>query len=200
MAAHETPLGAAVLAALSRELRKPLRLITRSLAPLADGRLPSRRTTSRDGAAVRHEPALLESLHLLVVDDDQTSREALADALGACGARVSIAPSVAVALARLRSERFDAVCSDIEMPGASGVTLARAVRASEAPGTRLPLVAISGMIENDAGRAARAAGFDACWQKPLDVQELAHGLRALVDAARRAQLERTPPTVANDGT
>jgi CheY-like chemotaxis protein len=143
---------------------------------------------------------VLDGLRILVVDDDQTAREALAEALTAFGGRLAVAPSVAVALERLRGERFDAVCSDIEMPGDSGMVLARAVRAGEADGERQPLVAVTGLVGDDHDAAARRAGFDAFVAKPVDVDRLARRLRALVDAARAGQVERNSPTVASDGT
>ncbi|HSP98131.1 MAG TPA: hybrid sensor histidine kinase/response regulator [Candidatus Dormibacteraeota bacterium] len=143
---------------------------------------------------------ILEGLHILVVDDDQTTREALGEALTQMGGRLTIAPSVATALERLRGAHFDAVCSDIEMPIDSGVVLARTVRAAESGGRRQPLIAVSGLVGEDHEAAARQAGFDAFLAKPVDVERLARRLRALVDAARADQLERNSPNVANDGT
>lgn len=143
--------------------------------------------------------SLLAGIALLIVDDDETSREALADALSELGARVSSAPSAASALERLRGERFDAVCSDLEMPGESGTTLARAIR-ERADGPHPALVAISGLIDDGDDAGARAAGFDACWPKPVDVQALALALRHLVDGARRRQFDRNSPAVFNAGT
>jgi CheY-like chemotaxis protein len=142
---------------------------------------------------------ILDGLTVLVVDDDETAREALAEALTHLGARLAIASSVAAALERLRGEHFDAVCSDIEMPIDSGAVLARTVRAEESGGRRQPLVAVSGLVGEDHESAARQAGFDAFLPKPIDVERLARRLRALVDGAR-AQLERNSPNVAKDGT
>lgn len=146
----------------------------------------------------RRASQILDGLRVLVVDDDPAGREALAEALTVFGARSAVAPSVAVAVERLGREAFDAVCSDIEMPGDSGMVLARALRAGEAAGERLPLVAVTGLVGGDHEEAARRAGFDACVAKPIDVDHLAGRLRALVDAARGAQGERSSPAIAGD--
>ena len=161
--------------------------------------LPRVRDLPRGPAGLRIE-RILDGLHILVVDDDETAREALAEALTHLGARLTIAPSVAAALEHLRGAHFDAVCSDIEMPIDSGAVLARTVRAEESGGRRQPLIAVSGLVGEDHEVAAHQAGFDAFVAKPIDVERLARRLRALVDAARADQLERNSPNVANDGT
>lgn len=124
---------------------------------------------------------LLEDVRLLVVDDDPVVLEALSQALVACGARVAVAASMLSALERLEREPFDGVCSDLDMPGGSGLELARAVRAREASGRRrLPMVAVTGQAGDDSEQAARLAGFDAFLAKPVAVATLARCLRMLV--------------------
>lgn len=124
---------------------------------------------------------LLEDVRLLVVDDDPVVLEALSQALVACGARVAIAASMLSALERLEREAFDGLCSDLDMPGGSGLELARAVRAREASGRRrLPMVAVTGQVGDDSEQAARLAGFDAFLAKPVAVATLARCLRMLV--------------------
>jgi CheY-like chemotaxis protein len=100
---------------------------------------------SRDGGAGlarRIDEHALEHLHILVIDDDETICEALAEALEQYGAHVASAPSAAAALERLTREHFDIACSDLEMTGGSGLSLARALRAREHDGQRLPLIAV----------------------------------------------------------
>ena len=128
---------------------------------------------------------LLEDIRLLVVDDAPVVLEALSQALVACGARVAIAASILSALERLEREPFDGVCSDLDMPGGSGLELARAVRAREASGRRrLPMVAVTGQVGDDSEQAARLAGFDAFLAKPVAVATLARCLRMLVQRGK----------------
>lgn len=129
---------------------------------------------------------VLEDARLLVVDDDPIALEALSQALVAHGARVAVAPSALGALDRLQNEAFDAVCSDLDMPGGSGLTLARAVRTREIGGGRaLPLVAVTGQLGDESERAARLAGFDIYLTKPLSIPTLVRCLRMLIDDAHR---------------
>jgi CheY-like chemotaxis protein len=123
----------------------------------------------------------LEDLHILVIDDDEAICEALAEALEQYGAQVASVPSAAAALDRLTRERFDIACSDLEMTGGSGLSLARALRAREHDVQRLPLIAVTGLVGNELEAAIRQAGFAAYVPKPVDVDLLARRVRALVE-------------------
>jgi CheY-like chemotaxis protein len=139
---------------------------------------------SRDGGAGlarRIDEHALEHLHILVIDDDEAICEALAEALEQYGAHVASAPSAAAALERLTREHFDIACSDLEMTGGSGLSLARALRAREHDGQRLPLIAVTGLVGNELEASIRQAGFDAYIPKPVDVELLARRVRALVE-------------------
>ena len=66
---------------------------------------------------------------ILVVDDETTLRETLADALEAEGFRVVEAADGREALARFRAERPDLVLLDLMLPELSGVEVCRIIRA-----------------------------------------------------------------------
>jgi len=146
-----------------------------------DGGNAGRRPCDAAGLAHRIDEHALEHLHILVIDDDETICEALAEALEQYGAYVACAPSAAAALERLTRERFDIACSDLEMTGGSGLSLARAVRAGEDEGQRLPLIAVTGLFGKELEASIRQAGFDAYVPKPVDVELLARRVRSLVD-------------------
>lgn len=59
----------------------------------------------------------------LVVDDEEHIRELLVECLGEEGFQVDTAADVSQGLARLRSQHYDLVLSDIKMPGRSGIEL-----------------------------------------------------------------------------
>jgi len=79
--------------------------------------------------------------------------------LSAAGYSVTAASDGEQAL-RLRDagERFDAIISDIDMPGMGGVAFARQIRAGGL-WSQVPLIALSGLDEHSAGRIAKDAGF-----------------------------------------
>jgi len=69
----------------------------------------------------------------------------------------------------------------VDGPGGSGLSLARAVRAGEDEGQRLPLIAVTGLFGKELEASIRQAGFDAYVPKPVDVELLARRVRSLVD-------------------
>ncbi len=96
---------------------------------------------------------------LLVVEDSAFFRELIVPTLSAAGYAVTAVAHPAEALAlRDQGAMFDAVVSDIEMPGMDGFAFAAALREGGA-WAGLPLVALSGRTDAEAMARARAAGF-----------------------------------------
>lgn len=66
------------------------------------------------------------SLAILVVDDDNGSREAISELLTSMGYNVRQAADAEAGLRALMTEKIDVLITDIVLPGRSGVELARA--------------------------------------------------------------------------
>lgn len=96
---------------------------------------------------------------VLVVEDSAFFRNLVVPALGAAGFAVTAVPNAEEAL-RLREAgaAFEAIVSDIAMPGMDGLAFARAVRA-EGAWRDLPMVALSGNAAPADVERGRAAGF-----------------------------------------
>ena len=93
---------------------------------------------------------------LLVVEDSEFFRHLLVPSLSAAGYEVTTAATAENALAlREAGRRFDAIVSDVEMPGMDGHSFARKVREGGI-WADLPLLALSG---SDNAQAGREAGF-----------------------------------------
>ena len=142
---------------------------------------PPSHVARRDPEAVEHAEADADSRaappHVLVVDDAPDVTEMLALMMSYAGYRVSTAFSAAEALEAARSQRFDAVISDIGMPGMSGYQLAEALRALPDYSTT-PLIAVTGFSMYEDRERARSAGFDDFLNKPISPG-------ALIDAVKR---------------
>jgi two-component system chemotaxis sensor kinase CheA len=96
---------------------------------------------------------------LLVVEDSAFFRNMLIPALSSAGYHVTAVNSAQEALA-LRSEgaKFDAIVSDIEMPGMDGLAFVRHVRL-EGAWTKLPIIALSGRASQVDIEIGLQAGF-----------------------------------------
>ena len=117
-------------------------------------------------------------LRLLVVDDAPDVTEMIALMMSYAGYRVATAFSAAEALAAARTERFDAVISDIGMPGMSGYQLAEALRALPAYRST-PLIAVTGFTMYEDRQRALSAGFDDFLNKPISPSALLEAVRRL---------------------
>ena len=107
------------------------------------------------------------SYRLLVIDDDPGLLLALPDTLRArlqeCVVDTADSPDAALQL--VREKPYDAIISDIRMPGMDGVALTMKMRELQ-PST--PVVLITGHGENGLRGQASAAGAYAFLDKPLD--------------------------------
>lgn len=140
---------------------------------------------SRDGSPPEGEPrpgedsgAARACLRVLVVDDAPDVTEMIAMLMSYAGYQVATAFSAAEAFDAARGGRFDAVISDIGMPGMNGYQLAEALRAL--PGYEsTPLIAVTGFTMYDDRERARAAGFNDFLTKPISPSDLIDSVRRL---------------------
>jgi DNA-binding response OmpR family regulator len=123
---------------------------------------------------------------ILVVDDEPTLRETLADGLEAEGFRVVVAADGREALSRFRAERPDLVVLDLMLPELSGVEVCRIIRA-ESPVPILMLTAKDSELDKVVGLEL---GADDYVTKPFSLRELQARIRGIL---RRADRPSTSP-------
>jgi CheY-like chemotaxis protein len=116
--------------------------------------------------------------HALVVDDSPDIAAMLAAVLRHAGYEVSTAHSAQDALEAALAKHFDAVVSDIGMPGMNGYELARALRAVPEYGAT-PMVAVTGFAMYDDRDRALEAGFDAHLSKPINPWDLTRAINGI---------------------
>ena len=131
---------------------------------------------------------------VLVVDDEATIRESLADALSDEGLAVSLAADGRAALAAIARDVPDVILADIRMPELDGLGLLRAVRARE---DGIDVVLMTAFDDMPTVAVAMREGAADFLTKPLDLHELRRVLRRVFDdrqTRRRAQHPDAPST------
>jgi CheY-like chemotaxis protein len=120
--------------------------------------------TKRTGSSAGGSPRCV-----LIVEDDDDSREMLGELVSSFGHRPVSAANAAEALAEVRSQKPDLALIDIGLPGIDGCELARRLRVviNEMPGLHTRLVALTGYSDSAIRESADAAGFDAYVVKPI---------------------------------
>ena len=116
-------------------------------------------------------PAENQGATLLIVDDDQTSRERLRDIFETADYRVVTATEASSALRVLKGVRCDLVALDLEMPGIDGLALCKLLRAQPITG-KLPIIALSESDDETRKVQAFTAGADDYITKPSTPGEL----------------------------
>jgi two-component system chemotaxis sensor kinase CheA len=97
--------------------------------------------------------------NVLLVDDSDFFRNMLSPLLKAAGYAVTTVSAAEDALALLRSGRsFDALVTDVDMPGMDGFALAEAVR-SETRLAGLPMIALGASHSEESIERGRRVGF-----------------------------------------
>ena len=111
---------------------------------------------------------------LLVVDDENFVRDLLREILEGEDCEVRLAASGNEALALFQEFQFDAVCTDVGMPGMSGWELAREIRHLD---RRIPIAVITGWGEAVGSNEQKAAGVDWIIAKPFTAERVAELVR-----------------------
>ncbi len=132
---------------------------------------------------------------ILVVDDEPTVRETLAENLQREGYRVVTASDGREALARFRGERPDLVILDVMLPELSGVEVCRIIRAESA----VPILMLTAKDAEIDTVVGLEVGADDYVSKPFSLRELLARIRALLRRLEQQAVE-APPAVIDLGT
>jgi CheY-like chemotaxis protein len=127
-----------------------------------------------------NDDVYLGGVSVLVVDDYEDVRNAVAMMLRHCGAAVTAVGSADEALEALQRERPDVLVSDLAMPDKGGYWLIGQVRALPPErGGLTPAAALTGFTGPEHRASILRAGFQYHIEKPVTLQKLA-GIVALL--------------------
>jgi two-component system KDP operon response regulator KdpE len=129
----------------------------------------------------------LNGSRVLVVDDEPQMRRVLRSTLSALGFVVADADSGEAAIERVRTERFDLILLDINMPGLSGLETCRAIRSR----SDVSIIMLTVRDRSLDKIEALDAGADGYVTKPFDVNELLARIRATLRRAPASALSET---------
>ena len=122
-----------------------------------------------------------------MVDDDPVLSRVFAEVLHDAGFAVETAANGKRALARLRIGSFDALVSDLALPGLDGMGLLRAVRES---GLELPVIFVTGTPQLSTAVQAVEFGAFRYLLKPVDAHQLLQVVERAVRMHKLADIKR----------
>jgi CheY-like chemotaxis protein len=139
-----------------------------------------RATVSEERSNMTERWSDLDGHHVLVVDDNEDTRNVLATMLEAHGATVSTAASVAEARIALTTRLPDVLVTDLAMPVEDVFGLLDYCRHHADPRLQtLPILALTAYGGQQAHDRVIAAGFDAYLAKPVEPVEVGRIVREL---------------------
>ncbi|WP_157017962.1 sigma-54-dependent transcriptional regulator [Mesorhizobium xinjiangense] len=129
---------------------------------------------------------------ILFVDDEPELRESAGEWLTVSDFDVCLAADAGEALGLLSAERFDALVTDVRMPGMDGLALLDAIRRTD---IRLPVILLTGHGDVPLAVDAMRRGAHDFLEKPYDADHLVAVLdRAVAERRLHGELERLRKT------
>lgn len=130
----------------------------------------------------------LDSIHILVVDDEQPIRDLLKIAITRAGYDCSTAGDAQEALKALEENHVDVTITDIVMPGLTGIELTRKIRKK----FDSAVIVMTGLAENYRYEKIIEEGASDFVEKPVRIQEILVRLkRVLRERAITIELKRS---------
>jgi DNA-binding response OmpR family regulator len=132
---------------------------------------------------------------ILVVEDETTLRETLADALEVEGFRVIAAADGREALNRFRTDHPDLILLDLMLPELSGIEVCRIIRAESG----VPIVMLTAKDSELDKVVGLELGADDYVTKPFSLRELSARIRALFRRSEQVAAPQAGPGVVDLG-
>jgi two-component system, cell cycle response regulator DivK len=121
--------------------------------------------------------------HILLVEDNDQSREVLSRRLLRRGFEVSGAATGPTGLERAAALRPDLILMDVSLPEMSGFEVTRRLKADPATG-RIPVIFLTAHSRLEDEAEAQAAGADGFAVKPVDLENLLLSIRTALETPR----------------
>jgi len=148
---------------------------------------------NEESSSPLHEARRDSQLRVLVVDDEECIRDLLREILESVHCAVSTAAGGHEALALFESRDFDAVFTDVGMPGMSGWELAGTIRRQSKD---IPIAVITGWGEVVASLEQKEAGVNWVIAKPFTADRIFELVREIVAQREIEDIKRRLSSVA----
>lgn len=116
--------------------------------------------------------ALADNRLILLAEDNETNRAVMREQLLLSGYAVEVAEDGVIALDMWRTGRYALLLTDCQMPHMDGFALTAAIRSEEAPGSRMPVIAVTANAMQGEAERCLSHGMDDYLAKPLRMDKL----------------------------
>jgi PAS domain S-box-containing protein len=149
-----------------------------------------------DSTPLTRDEALQLGQLILVAEDNETNQKVIVHQLRLLGFAADIVANGCEALESWQQGHYALILTDLHMPEMDGYQLSAAIREREAPGTRIPLIALTANAIQDEAQRCRDAGMDDYLSKPARLEQLQGMLDKWMPAAPEhpAPIQAAVPT------
>ncbi len=148
---------------------------TKFLLSVPVDRVDAKPAAARAGA----HAARTRAMSILCAEDNPYGRVVMNTILTELGHRVDFVESGEAAVDAVSRGSYDAVLMDVTLAGLDGITATRRIRALPGIAGQVPVIGISGRGDSGNEAAARAAGMNFYFVKPVSPSGLAQALASL---------------------
>lgn len=134
---------------------------------------------ARPASPTDSRPVPTRPLAILCAEDNPYGRVVMNTILRELGHHVDFVGTGEAAVESTRHGQYDAVLMDVTLSGLNGIEATRRIRALPDKAGRTPIIAISGHSDSGDEQAARAAGANIYFVKPVSPAKLAQALITL---------------------
>jgi PAS domain S-box-containing protein len=132
-----------------------------------------------------------QNLHILVAEDNQANQLLIKTILTRMGHSLVMTHNGLEAVEAAKSEAFDLILMDVQMPKLDGVGATQKLREA---GCKTPVIALTAHILADEQDRFAAAGMDDWLSKPLDMRKLAETMYYWAGKETQSRLEKSRST------
>ncbi len=148
---------------------------------------------SSSESTVAQTSQLLQGKNVLLVEDNEINQIVATEMLGLLGCNCHVAPNGLVAIQKFKTENFDLIFMDCQMPEMDGFDATREIRRQERELKTIPvpIIALTANAVKGDKEKCLEAGMDEYISKPVDLQKLAEVVLRMFLKDRSASLTKS---------
>jgi CheY-like chemotaxis protein len=120
---------------------------------------------------------------ILVVEDNPMNMELFRDLLEVQGYEVHEATNAEEALDQVKSNKFDLILMDVQLPGMDGLSATKLIR-EDPQNKNIPVIALTAYAMKGDEERVKEAGCDGYIAKPIDVKEFPRIVAGFLHASK----------------
>ncbi len=130
----------------------------------------------------------LDEIQVLVIDDDRIQLNVTKEMFYRNGVRCDCCQTSRELVTRLRSQEYDLLLTDIQMPETDGYGILELLRASNMENAKtIPVIAVTARVDDD--NEYLSGGFSGCIHKPFSMEELINAVAQVIGEKDKKEYE-----------